>query len=45
MPEFMAWLGHTPAEWAAVVVSDEQRILYKKKNMVRSGKMGFWAGG
>lgn len=41
MPEFMAWLGHTPAQWAAVVISDEQRILYKNKNMARSGKMFF----
>lgn len=41
MPEFMAWLGHTPAQWAAVVISDEQRILYRNKNMSRSGKMFF----
>lgn len=41
MPEFMVWLGHTPADWAAVEVSNEQRTLYKHKYMVRSGKMFF----
>lgn len=41
MPEFLVWLGHTPAEWAAVVISDEQRTLYQNKYMVRSGKMFF----
>lgn len=41
MPEFMVWLGHTPAEWAAVNVSQDQETLYKNKYMVRSGKMFF----
>lgn len=25
VPEFMVWLGHTPAQWAAVKISDEQK--------------------